>query len=647
MTRVTVLAALLATACGGSTTTTPPPIEQGEPRPRVEAPPADEPERSPWDGITSEQLAALVDERARARIREVQPDFDVAQLDAYRATPASAPELSGRTVERLFDLAMVEMVRGRLEQAEQTVLLVRARAKNRNSAFAGNTVLAEVRRRRAGDDRAAQQRAVEATFRELPRPRFGSATVVFQLYQQQEQLTAELEQLRTQMLSLETASDAIFYSEILPAIVRNRDTFLAAIDVVRRENEARPADRDYRFSTVDLGRDRRARPVIVGVWDTGVATQLFPNQIFVNAEEQENGQDDDGNGLADDISGVVDMNEPHTRLLFDPGADTIREYAPFLRGIMDLRAGMASTEPARRVLELMRSVTDADRLVTLERNLDAIGEWAHGTHVAGILAAGNPHAKIAVFRSAWAGEARVYFHRGPTDEELAAERRNVEAIADFINRNQVRVVNASLGFSLDYLEGQLRYEATRYRTDEEVRARAAAVHARRVENWAWVFEQCPGTLFVVAAGNSNRDVVEYNDVPAATEAPNVVAVGAVDRWGGWSTFTNSNAERVPIFDLGVDVDSVIPNGERTPLSGTSMASPNVANLAGKMLAVNPGLTPAQIVRIIVETGDPIAAPFNGRIANEQRAIQRARREPALRMEGQATIDASARTLASI
>ena len=30
------------------------------------------------------------------------------------------------------------------------------------------------------------------------------------------------------------------------------------------------------------------------------------------------------------------------------------------------------------------------------------------------------------------------------------------------------------------------------------------------------------------------------------------------------------------------------------LSGTSMASPNVANLAGKLFALDPGLTPAQV-----------------------------------------------------
>ncbi|HET7096850.1 MAG TPA: S8 family serine peptidase, partial [Casimicrobiaceae bacterium] len=49
--------------------------------------------------------------------------------------------------------------------------------------------------------------------------------------------------------------------------------------------------------------------------------------------------------------------------------------------------------------------------------------------------------------------------------------------------------------------------------------------------------------------------------------------------------------------------SVIPGGEKLAESGTSMASPNVANLAAKMLAVNPRLTPVEVIKMIRETSD--------------------------------------------
>ncbi|MFO0604560.1 MAG: S8 family serine peptidase [Polyangiales bacterium] len=583
-----------------------------------------------WDALSRDDLCRVVTEGAHARIREAQPDFELARLDAYLADPASAPEIAGRTADQLYDLAIVALVKGRAADAERTVRLIRARARNRNLAFMGTTMLAEVARRGAGDDEAAQGRAIDAVFGELPRPRFGSATVVFQLFQTQEQLTARVRQIHGTLVSQDTARAALWFGEVMPEVVRARARFLAAIERVRTAQNATPEPASYAFGTVNLAGARDARPVVVGVWDLGTNPALFQRQMYVNRREQPNGRDDDGDQLADDISGVVaDGDAPNTALLYDPGADTIRQYAPFLRGVMDLRAGMASTPAAQRVLELQRGVTDEAGLDALDRNLDAIGEWSHGTHVAGIMLSGNPHARLAVFRSAWAGESRPYHHRGPTDAELDAERANMEAVARFINANQVRVVNASLGFSVEYLEAELRHERDRYHSDDEVRARARAVQARRKDNWRRVFELCPQTLFVVAAGNSNQDVMEYDEIPASIGAPNLLVVGAVDRWGGWATFTNSNPERVRVFDHGVEVDSLIPSGERVPLSGTSMASPGVACLAGKLFSLDAALTPERAIAVIAETGDPIAAPFNGRIANETRAVAavRAARRP--------------------
>ena len=39
------------------------------------------------------------------------------------------------------------------------------------------------------------------------------------------------------------------------------------------------------------------------------------------------------------------------------------------------------------------------------------------------------------------------------------------------------------------------------------------------------------------------------------------------------------------------------------MSGTSMASPNVANLAGKLLALDPTLTPPQLIKLIKKGAD--------------------------------------------
>ncbi len=600
------LLAILATtalACGGSNDAADPPTDDGNQTGGSEAAGA-----SGWEGL---DLVAMVRDGATARIREVEPSLDVAQLPAWAADPASAPDLGDRVSEQVLHLAIAAAADDQPELAVGLVRLVREKARNRNNAFVGTTLLSELARRGA-EGEEAQAAAIRGVLGALPRNRFGGATVVFQLFQNEGQVDARLERVHQQLVALDTAVSALFYEQLLRPIVQHRAVFLSVIETLQAEHDAQPEADPYAFSTVDLTGSEDAQPLVVAVWDTGVAGPLFESQLFTDEAG--------AHGV------IADPTEGQTGLTYEPGAETITEFAPFLQGIMDLRAGLASTEAAQQVLALMGGAQDAAALEALGVNLSAIGEWAHGTHVAGIMLAGVPQARLAVFRSAWAGEARLYHNRGPTDEELAAELANIDAIAAFINANHVRVVNASLGFGRDYVENELRHESDLYATDDEVRARAEVVHQHRTAIWRRVIEQCPDTLFVVAAGNSNRDIVEYGDVPAALELPNLLTVGAVDRFGNWATFTNSNPERVQIFDWGVAVPSVIPNGDTVPLSGTSMASPNVANLATKMLAVAPSLTPAQVIAIIGETADPIDAPFYGRIAHEERAIARAREQ---------------------
>ena len=52
---------------------------------------------------------------------------------------------------------------------------------------------------------------------------------------------------------------------------------------------------------------------------------------------------------------------------------------------------------------------------------------------------------------------------------------------------------------------------------------------------------------------------------------------------------------------GYEVESSVPGGEKMKLSGTSMASPNVANLAAKLFALDPNLTPQQVIDLIRKT----------------------------------------------
>ncbi|UCD06261.1 MAG: S8 family serine peptidase, partial [candidate division WOR-3 bacterium] len=55
---------------------------------------------------------------------------------------------------------------------------------------------------------------------------------------------------------------------------------------------------------------------------------------------------------------------------------------------------------------------------------------------------------------------------------------------------------------------------------------------------------------------------------------------------------------------GYEVESYLPGGERLAASGTSASSPNVANLAAKLFAVEPSLSPLDVINLIRNGADP-------------------------------------------
>jgi subtilisin family serine protease len=108
--------------------------------------------------------------------------------------------------------------------------------------------------------------------------------------------------------------------------------------------------------------------------------------------------------------------------------------------------------------------------------------------------------------------------------------------------------------------------------------------------------------------------------------PNLLTVGAVDKAGDEAPFT-SYGPTVKVHANGYQVESYLPGGERVALSGTSMSSPQVANLAAKMLAVNPKLTPGQLIEIITSTAEKTA---DGRrtLVHPAKAVEGARKQAA-------------------
>jgi len=125
-------------------------------------------------------------------------------------------------------------------------------------------------------------------------------------------------------------------------------------------------------------------------------------------------------------------------------------------------------------------------------------------------------------------------------------------------------------------------------------------------------------VFVCSAGNTNSDAEFTQGVPAGLHLPNLITVGAVNQAGDDTSFTSYGSTVVVDAD-GYQVESNVPGGGTVRASGTSMASPNVANLAAKLFALDPSLTPEQVIDLI-KRGATTSEDGRRHLIDEKRSV---------------------------
>ncbi len=370
---------------------------------------------------------------------------------------------------------------------------------------------------------------------------------------------------------------------------------VAALTEYVQANQKQKAD-IWAARSVSFTSGAPLQPVVVAIWDSGVDVDVFPQQRWTNSKEQLNGRDDDGNGFVDDVHGIAyDLKSRRTPDLLVPLNDEQKAAYPLMRdltkGLLDVQANIDSAE-ASALKQRMSQLKPEDVKPFIE-NLNFFGNFTHGTHVAGIAAEGNPAVQLL--------GARITFdHRMipdvPTREQSEADAAAARAVVDYLKNAGVRVVNMSWGGSPRDIEAAFEVNGAGGTPEERKKTAREYFEIFRTA-MTEAISSAPEILFVAAAGNSDNDAAFAELVPSGIDLPNILTVGAVDQAGEETSFT-SFGKNVDVHANGFEVESTLPGGERMKYSGTSMAAPNVTNLAAKLLAMEPGLTTAEVIELI-------------------------------------------------
>ncbi|MEG3629461.1 type VII secretion-associated serine protease mycosin [Streptomyces poriticola] len=216
--------------------------------------------------------------------------------------------------------------------------------------------------------------------------------------------------------------------------------------------------------------------------------------------------------------------------------------------------------------------------------------WArHGTAMAGIIAGhghgpGGADGVIGIAPEAKILPVRVILEDGDPARTKARKTRG-NALAEGIRwatDNGADVINLSLG-------------------DD-----SASAHPESAEDEAIQYALAQGVVVVASAGNGGEkgDHISY---PAAY--PGVIAATAVDRYGTRASFS-TRRWYATVSAPGDDVIIADPDRKYYEGWGTSAAAAFVSGAAALVRAAHPGLTPAQVKRLLEDTARN--APDGGR-----------------------------------
>lgn len=389
---------------------------------------------------------------------------------------------------------------------------------------------------------------------------------------------------------------AILGSVRTAEIAREKDTISSVLREFLAANAREKPDL-WSGRQIDLTGAEGLTPVITAVWDSGTDISLFPDQRWINEAEKPNGRDDDGNGFVDDLSGIAfDVNnKPSTGSLMPlPESDheDLDTSLDWIVGSMDMQANIDSKE-ARNYRKMIASLS-AEEFQPFLMKMGRLGLYTHGTMTAFTAVENNPAARLMYVRFTF----DVKPVPDPFDEAYAESfSEYIDTTFAWLKKAGARVVNLSWRVTTPMIEGSL---ASVEPDPERRRERSLEIFQTMSRSMEKAIDDAPGILFIAGAGNEDEDVDFVKSFPAGLDLPNLITVGAVDVSLQPANFT-SFGKSIDIYANGFEVKTRMPGGKKTMISGTSLAAPQVTNLAAKLLAVEPALTVEELRDVIEST----------------------------------------------
>lgn len=227
-----------------------------------------------------------------------------------------------------------------------------------------------------------------------------------------------------------------------------------------------------------------------------------------------------------------------------------------------LDTGVQSNHP-----DLKGKITKGINIVN--ENTEPDDDVGHGTHVSGIIGA-------AVNNNEGVAGVSWYNKIMPVkvlDSSGAGSTYSVAQGIIWAVDHGAKVINMSLG---NYAQADFLHDAIKYAFERDV-------------------------VMIAASGNDNTDRPGY---PAAY--PEVFAVAATNSSKEKASFSNYG-DYIDVAAPGDSIASTYPGSQYAALSGTSMASPHVAALAGLIRSVNPELTNVEVMELMRKSANDLGA----------------------------------------